>query len=780
MPEAGQDPEKSGPLLTPRGKALVRKIALLPLWPVIWVGRSAITQADRLVEWSTKAWEGRDQHPPARTFGEAARRAVVWPLHAFIAAISVLADRIEAWWTGSPPPQAPAAPAAAPPPKSAAEARPTLSDRFDALTMKAQAALESGRKALAEWQAKRAAERAEAEKQEADKRAEAAKQAAAEKAAAEKQAAAAASQAQKAAVPARVVQRLEEGDVVMVNGIPVSQYPEEFRELAEIVASLNIHPASRDYMLGLLGRRELQELKAHIEYKILPELPDADRREILENTGTGARWASLNEMADAGLWLAEKPRRPPDAVFLGSYKLPSGQDAMMSFSGEGHLITVAPTGAGKTAGHVLPAATFYKGPIVCFDPKGEVYKDSKWARRRRGNVIKWAPYEKEFEGDGFNPLDFVRSYDDAASLAHMLIPSPPSGVDPFWVDATRELVAGGLWFEILSQPPGEATIAGVYRRLNNLRRKIPNQFDDHGQPIYMTRLHKFREELILTSDPNLEDLAESLEDMEDNEKQLTSYTAHMRANMAIWARPEIEKATSRTRREFNPQVIWYDAHMADFMYPPGGYNPIDEGIRPGYHSVFLIVPPTKIDVTAPVVRVILHTIINEMITASAQSVEGPPDRKVTYCPVLFLIDEFPQLGYMDVIEKSIAIVRSANLRFWLFVQDLNQLRTTYPKWQSILANTRAKMFFQCNDMETAEEVSKLVGERREFFSGRSRRLATPQELMGQEFAGKQIIKLAGFNPVKSHLAMMHNFPLYTDSLEKNRDDNERDDIPEYE
>lgn len=767
MPEAGQDPEKSGPLLTPRGKALVRKVALAPLWPVIWVGRAIWTQHDRFYAWTTKAWETRHRQPPAKTFGEKAGRAALWVFHGYFAVGRKLGSRVEIWWKGTPASQAtsPANPGPA----------PTVADRLASLKASAAETIANWRKSAADLKAKRAAEMAEAEKQAA-----AEKKAAEKKAAAERLAVAAATVKQApqkpAEAPAKVAESQGDAGGTTVNGVPLSQFPEEFRELAEIVASLKVDKASRDYMIGLLKRRELQELKAHLEYKIFPRLPDADRRNILENSGTGASWASLSEMETAGLWLGGKPDRPADAVYLGSYELPSGQHSMMNFSGEGHLITVAPTGAGKTSGHVLPAAVYYRGPIVCFDPKGEVYENSKWSRRRRGNVIKWAPYAKDYEGDGFNPLDFVRSYDDAAALAHMLIPSPPPGVDPFWVDATRELVAGGLWFEVLTQPPLEATIARVYRRLNNLRRTIPNQFDENGQPIFMTRLRKFREELIQTGDPNLDDLAESLEDMEDNEKQLTSYTAHMRANMAIWARPEIEKATSRTRREFYPQTIWQDAHMADYMYLPGGYDPRSEGIRPGYHSVFLIVPPMKIDVTAPVVRVILHTMISEMMTAAAEASSHPPERGVTSCPVLFLIDEFPQLGYMDVIEKSIAIVRSANLRFWLFVQDLNQLRTTYPKWQSILANTRAKMFFQCNDMETAEEVSKLVGERREFFSGRSRRLATPQELMGQEFAGKQIIKLAGYNPVKSHIAMMHTFPLYADNVERNRNDNEYADI----
>lgn len=251
MPEAGQDPEKSGPLLTPRGKALVRKIALLPLWPVIWVGRAIWAQHDRLYAWTTKAWEMRHQQPPAKTYGEFARQIALWPLHGYLALGRAAGRRIEAWWTGSPPPQAPAAPAAAPPPKPAAEARPTLSDRFDALTMKAQAALESGRKALAEWQAKRAAECAEAEKQEADKRAEAAKQAAAKKTVEEKQAAA--KPVQKPSAHGKPAAPPDDDEIGMVNGVPISQFPEDFRELAEVVAFLNVQEAVRKHMIGSLS-----------------------------------------------------------------------------------------------------------------------------------------------------------------------------------------------------------------------------------------------------------------------------------------------------------------------------------------------------------------------------------------------------------------------------------------------------------------------------------------------------------------------------------------------
>ena len=48
---------------------------------------------------------------------------------------------------------------------------------------------------------------------------------------------------------------------------------------------------------------------------------------------------------------------------------------------EKHLITIAPTGAGKFRSVLAPELLTYPGPIVCLDIKGEAYAVT--ARRRR-------------------------------------------------------------------------------------------------------------------------------------------------------------------------------------------------------------------------------------------------------------------------------------------------------------------------------------------------------------------------------------------------------------
>jgi type IV secretion system protein VirD4 len=62
-------------------------------------------------------------------------------------------------------------------------------------------------------------------------------------------------------------------------------------------------------------------------------------------------------------------------------------------------------------------------------------------------------------------------------------------------------------------------------------------------------------------------------------------------------------------------------------------------------------------------------------------------RKAAY-KVAFLLDEFAQLGRMQAVEDAISLVRGYGAAFWLFVQDLSQLKAIYPKWQTFLANTK--------------------------------------------------------------------------------------------
>lgn len=51
------------------------------------------------------------------------------------------------------------------------------------------------------------------------------------------------------------------------------------------------------------------------------------------------------------------------------------------------------------------------------------------------------------------------------------------------------------------------------------------------------------------------------------------------------------------------------------------------------------------------------------------------------------------------------------MTFWLIVQDLSQLKSTYPEtWPTFLANVDVLQAFGVNDWDTAEYLSRMTGE----------------------------------------------------------------------
>jgi type IV secretion system protein VirD4 len=161
--------------------------------------------------------------------------------------------------------------------------------------------------------------------------------------------------------------------------------PKPIRSYWLILQRIPIMEDTRQYYLGCLRKNEVEEVKQWLELKYLPQLPKALRDE-LEQIGGGARWASFKEMNDARLF-EMRDKRYEGPVAFGETDGPNGNPFDIIFSGDGHLLTVAPTGAGKTPVHVLQTAFQYTGPIVALDPKGEVYREIAWIRRQKGNVF---------------------------------------------------------------------------------------------------------------------------------------------------------------------------------------------------------------------------------------------------------------------------------------------------------------------------------------------------------------------------------------------------------
>ncbi|MCV6576749.1 MAG: type IV secretory system conjugative DNA transfer family protein [Cohaesibacter sp.] len=176
--------------------------------------------------------------------------------------------------------------------------------------------------------------------------------------------------------------------------------------------------------------------------------------------------------------------------------------------------------------------------------------------------------------------------------------------------------------------------------------------------------------------------------------------------------------------------------------------------REGFSSSYFIIPPEKIATYAPVLRVIFGMFIREMQSMKRGTLRVPEaeacapeyfERKA-----LFVLDEVAQLGYMKVIEDAMSIAASADMRFWLIFQDLNQLYNLYPKAQSMISNCKMECYFAPGDLETATKISDRLGDV-ESVLGQKQKLVTPQELLDDTFKDEQIIFAKGVPPIRAKL-----------------------------
>lgn len=329
------------------------------------------------------------------------------------------------------------------------------------------------------------------------------------------------------------------------------------------------------------------------------------------------------------------------------------------FNQPGHLITFAPTRSGKGVGHVIPNLLDHQGSVVVNDIKGENYAITARYRRQFSQVVKFAPFDED--SSCYNPLDFIRigtedELDDVSLIADMIIIVNPESKDPFWEREAKNLVTALILHVATSAPP-------ALRNMGEVRYLLMQNSKDFQFTL---------KEMMQSKNKHVKKMGSALASTEP--KVLSNFLSTARSQTSVWDSPRLQAITSRT--DFKPEEV--------------KHKPV---------SFYLIIPPEYLDVYQPVIRLMIGITI-----ASMTRTKGKPEK-----PVLFLIDEFPALGYMKNIEVGIGYLAGYGISLWMFIQDLSQLKSNYPKWESFIANCSARMAFGTNDVETAKVLSDMLG-----------------------------------------------------------------------
>lgn len=318
------------------------------------------------------------------------------------------------------------------------------------------------------------------------------------------------------------------------------------------------------------------------------------------------------------------PTAPADAFVLGTLRgVPRKADAR--FRQDGHILTCAPTGAGKGIGAVIPNLLAYPGSAFVLDLKGENYAVTARARRELGqHVILVDPFG--ITGQATHALNWLDTLDPdspdvvsrATGLADMLIAAEGAEADSHWTETARELLRGLLVYV--------ATLPAPRRSMAELRR------------------------IVTASEADLADtLAEMADDPECGQR-IPARTAAAHLN-----RPERERGSvlSTVVRH----TAWLDDPRLCATLARSDFSLVDLKRRP--MTVYLAIPPDRLRACLGFVR--------GFIGLALDGITAAPGRPVHR--VAFFLDEFGQLGRMDRLADSVTLLRGYGAQLWLFVQD---------------------------------------------------------------------------------------------------------------
>jgi len=429
-----------------------------------------------------------------------------------------------------------------------------------------------------------------------------------------------------------------------------------------------------------------------------------------------ARWAEDKEIRAAGLL-------GPDGVLLGRY-----HRDYLRHDGPEHVLCFAPTRSGKGVGLVVPTLLTWPASAIVHDIKGENWTLTAGFRAKHGRVLLFDPTNAR--SSAYNPLLEVRQGEwevrDVQNIADILV-DPEGSLDKrnHWEKTSHSLLVGAILHVLYAEK--DKTLAGVANFLSDPRRPVEATLRAMMDTPHLGEAGVH---------PVIASSARELLNKSENERSGVLSTAM--SFLGLYRDPVVARVTARC-----------DWRIADLV---GSRQPV---------TLYLVVPPSDINRTKPLIRLILNQIgrrLTEELTTS-----GKRHR------LLLMLDEFPALGRLDFFESALAFMAGYGLKGFLIAQSLNQIERAYGPNNAILDNCHVRVSFATNDERTAKRVSDALGTATELrdstnYAGHrlapwlghlmvsrqetARPLLTPGEIM-QLPPTDEIVMVAGTPPIRA-------------------------------
>lgn len=230
-------------------------------------------------------------------------------------------------------------------------------------------------------------------------------------------------------------------------------------------------------------------------------------------------------------------------------------------------------------------------------------------------------------------------------------------------------------------------------------------------------------------------------------------------SMAVYQDPLVKKNTAVS-----------DFSLRDLLDPSGEV------------SLYLVLQPNDIDKLRPVLRLFVNTMLSKLVRDMKFDTKAEKGEKPKKQRLLLMLDEFPQLGRLESIEKTLAICAGYGVKICIVAQSMGQLNKIYTKDNAIPGNCHVQVYFTPTLEDgggTAKTLSDTLGERTIYSQSKStngkmfegsvstsqmaRKLMTPDEVRRMP-DDRELVFVAGFRPIYGKKIRYYEEKFFTDRV----------------
>ncbi len=376
------------------------------------------------------------------------------------------------------------------------------------------------------------------------------------------------------------------------------------------------------------------------------------RRRYGSQHGT-AEFSSVNEL---------KKLCGKDGVIVGySHKQPVRLSLRASCE---HTAIIGPTGCGKTSRFFIPNLLELppNTSAIVTDPKREIaQKTAPYLRSQGWDTYEFCPLDPSTSVT-YNPIDLSIDDTEISELAEIMLKNGYSSSgqagDTQWISFAQPLWEAALLAEKYKErEEGDPrpSIQEAYNMITNLAEE--------------DRAEIFKK----LGSPAIDRYLAYLQSAQAPETAASIKTVLV-SSIRVFVRPDIESVTS-SKKSFNPSIL-----------------------RSRPSILYIQIPERKAHLMKP-----LSATMYWQITEHIVDREG--------LPIVFFLDEFPNIGQIPGFSQLAATLRSRNISLNIGLQGIEQLSREYSKEEQmdILNNMKTKIYFPGSTGESGEYTSSMSG-----------------------------------------------------------------------